>query len=156
MVMLTGLVAVGCRPATPIETPEPPPAEPVAQVEPLVSELDEATAAKEPVEEEGYVVTLASRCEQQWTVLLIRGDSEEEVPSSDAEPGEFQLGDATTHQLRLHPGDAVLLTTPYGGMLDLRFDEIYEGFVERVEVNSECTGVKRTRIPEEIALNRGS
>jgi hypothetical protein len=39
-----------------------------------------------------------------------------------------------------------VLTSPHGGVMDVRFDGIADGYGARVEVNAECSGIKRTLV----------
>ncbi len=136
------LVAAACRPsvAAPVQPSEPTAAERSTTVEDLRSDAVQPDA---PTEDGGFLVELESLCRDPWKGVLVRaGDAQ---PSS-RDP--FEIRSATTYELRLLPGDAILLTTPHGGIMDVRFDGIADGYDARVEVNAECSGVKRTVVRE--------
>lgn len=139
-----GLVILSaCRPA------ETATAEPTA----VVSESTEATQtdrvdegdAPQSIEDGSFVVTLGSRCGDTWRGAVLRDGV---VRNDGADAGRFDVARESTRELRMQPGDALLLTSPHGGIMALQFDKMSAGYDARVEVTSECSGVKRTLIPK--------
>lgn len=93
--------------------------------------------------DEGFVVTLGSQCSDTWKGAIVRGAGSEEREKA----GRFEIPNASTRELRLVKGDALLLTSPHGGIMALQFDKLTPGYGARVEVTSTCSGVKQTVVP---------
>lgn len=101
----------------------------------------------DPPLEDGFVVTLASKCRDTWNGMLVAGgehEGEARPRASGWEPGGFEVRHASNRELVMRRGDALLLTNPSGGIMALRFDNLRTGWGALVEVTRECSGVNQT------------
>jgi hypothetical protein len=139
-------VGSACRPTeTPIVEPTASIPEPAAELatQPLTEDVGEETI-ESSTDDGGFVVTVGSRCNDTWRAAVMRdGGVRREGP----EPGRFDVPNASTRELKLQPGDSLLLTSPHGGIMALQFDNLSKGYNARVEVTEACSGVKRTVVP---------
>ena len=135
-------VGSACRPGeTPIVEPTASIPEPAAELatQPVIEDTIESST-----DDGGFVVTVGSRCNDTWRAAVMRdGGVRREGP----EPGRFDVPNASTRELKLQPGDSLLLTSPHGGIMALQFDNLSKGYNARVEVTEACSGVKRTVVP---------
>jgi hypothetical protein len=123
--------------------------EPTADVPAPADEVETERAAE--VEDDvassagdgSFVVTLGSRCGDTWRGAVLRDGA----VRKGADAGRFDVPSASTRELRMFPGEALLLTSPHGGIMALQFDNLSAGYEARVEVTPECSGVKRTLVP---------
>ncbi len=127
-------------PTTSVSDPTTSVSDPTTSVSDLRS--DAAPPSGTGSDDRAFVVKLESLCREPWKGLLVPHGG------ADAKPAPFEIRSSKTHELRLLPGDAILLTTPHGGIMDVRFDGTADGYDARVEVNAECSGVKRTLVRE--------
>jgi hypothetical protein len=132
---VVALVGVACRPVDTLP-PEEPGAAPIADVS-FDDEADVEIETDVRAGDGGFSVTLASRCRDAWNGTVVRATSKE----------GFTIDGTREERLRMQPGDALLLTTPHGGIFAMDFDKVTVGYAARVEVTPECT-VRRTWIPE--------
>lgn len=132
-------VVLSCAACKPTEhaTVEPLSVAPNAELAQPPDEADDV----ESTDDGRFMVTLASGCSESWNATLLRKDEGEPLRG----PSRFEL-DSSTHELWLRPGDALLLTTPHGGIMALDFDGLAAGDAARVDVTPECTSVKQTVI----------
>jgi hypothetical protein len=105
---------------------------------PIVPAAGDDAPVGEPSDAQRFVVTLGSRCGDTWKGVIVRGSG-----ASDGQT-HFDISNASQHQLEMNPGDALLLTSPHGGIMALQFDNLTAGDDARVELTPECSGVKRT------------
>jgi hypothetical protein len=79
--------------------------------------------------------------------MLVAGEEHEgkaRPKASGWEPGGFEIRKSSNRDLFMRRGDALLLTTPNGGIMALRFDNLTAGYGALVEVTPECSGVNQT------------
>ena len=127
-------------------------AEPTAVVPAAADDVATESVVEDDVEPESgvaspsdgsFVVTLGSRCSDTWRGAVLRDGA----VRKGADAGRFDVPGASTRELRMFPGEALLLTSPHGGIMALQFDNLSAGYEARVEVTPECSGVKRTLVP---------